>query len=47
MDPNEQPTTPITPTDARQGQKMGSVRIVLGVSLALVVVAFIAAYFIA
>jgi hypothetical protein len=47
MNPNEPPTTPITPNDARQGQKIGSVRIVLGVSLALVVVAFIAAYFIA
>jgi hypothetical protein len=47
MDQSDQPTTPITSTDARQGQKMGSVRVVLGVSLVMVVIAFVAAFFIA
>jgi uncharacterized membrane protein YcfT len=47
MKSDEQPTTPMTANDARGGQKMSSVRTVLGVSIVLVVVAFIAAYFIA
>ena len=47
MNQDDPPTTPITPTDARGGQKMSSVRTVLVVSLVMVVVAFIAAYFIA
>jgi hypothetical protein len=35
----------ITPTDARQGSKEGVVRYVLGISLTLVIIGFIAAYF--
>jgi hypothetical protein len=41
------PQTPMSSTDARQGQKIGAVRWVLVIGLLLVVVAFIAAYYIA
>jgi hypothetical protein len=41
------PHTPISQTDVQQGQKLGVVRWVLVLSLILVVVAFIAAFYIA
>ena len=46
--PNPPMIEPIikTPTDARAGSKEGVVRYVLGISIALVVICFIAAYLI-
>jgi hypothetical protein len=46
--PNPPMIEPIikTPTDARTGSKEGVVRYVLGISIALVVICFIAAYLI-
>lgn len=42
----EQGTIDLPPTQARQASKEGVVRYVLGISLVLVIIAFIIAYFV-